>query len=183
MTELNALRSTTIDLYVRAMSNFTAFFRTVPLQPNEQACYIHTFRNPVNVRYMGQDGGPRTAKAVKAQRQLFIDMRELTTDEVGYQIRDINLGTDVASAAQATVDIGWDMANKVDLEAYTLMTAGQIDYGARHLRPVQPHRRAAGPAPGFPTTASFPTTCRTPTNWCWTTTATATARAISSGWR
>jgi hypothetical protein len=125
VTELNALRSTTIDLYVRAMSKFTAFFRTVTLQPNEQACYIHTFRNPVNVRYIGQDGGAKTVKAVKAQRQLFIDMRELSTDEVGYQIRDINLGTDVAAAAQATVDISWDMANQVDLNAYTLMTSGQ----------------------------------------------------------
>jgi hypothetical protein len=82
VTELNALRSTTIDLYVRAMSNFTAFFRTVTLQPNEQACFIHTFRNPVNVRYMGQDGSPKGVKAVKAQRQIFIDMRELTTDDV-----------------------------------------------------------------------------------------------------
>ena len=129
ITELNALRSTTIDLYVRAMSNFTAFFRTVPLQPNEQACFIHTFRNPVNVHYVGQDGGAKTVKAVKAQRQLFIDMRELTTDEIGYQVRDINLGTDVAAAAQATVDLGWDMANKVDLEAFNVMTGGKSTMG------------------------------------------------------
>ena len=57
VTELNALRRTTIDLYVRAMSNFMSFFRPVTSQPNEQAVCIHTFRNPVNVRYMGQDGG------------------------------------------------------------------------------------------------------------------------------
>jgi hypothetical protein len=129
VTELNALRSTTIDLYVRAMSNFTAFFKTVPLQPNEQVAFIHTFRNPVSVRYIGQDGSPRTAKAVKAQKQLFIDMRELHSDEVEYAVRDINLGTDVAAAAQATVDIGWDMANKVDLEAFTLLTAGRSTVG------------------------------------------------------
>ncbi len=125
VTELNALRSQTIDLYVRAMSNFVSFFQPVTLQPNEQAVWINTFRNPVNVYYMGQDGGPRTAKAVKSQKQIFVDMCELHTDEVGYQVRDIQLGTDIASAAQATVDIGWDMANKVDLEAYTLMTGGK----------------------------------------------------------
>ena len=34
VTELNALRSTTIDLYVRAMSNFITFFRPVTLQPS-----------------------------------------------------------------------------------------------------------------------------------------------------
>jgi hypothetical protein len=129
VSELNALRSQTIDLYVRAMSNFTAFFRTVTLQPNEQACFIHTFRNPVNVRYIGQDGAPRTVKAVKAQKQIFIDMRELHTDEIGYQLRDINLGTDIAAAAQATVDISWDMSNKVDLEAFTLLTAGSSTVG------------------------------------------------------
>src|SRR5208283_583906 len=122
VTELNALRMTTIDLYVRAMSNFIAFFRPVNLAPNEQAVCMHTFRNPVNVRYMGQDGGVKQVKAVRAQRPIYIDMRELTTDAVGYQIRDINLGPDVAAAAQATVDIAWDMANKVDFEAYTMMT-------------------------------------------------------------
>jgi hypothetical protein len=129
VTELNALRMTTIDLYVRAMSNFIAFFRPVNLAPNEQAVCMHTFRNPVNVRYMGQDGGVKQVKAVRAQRPIFIDMRELTTDAVGYQIRDINLGPDVAAAAQATVDIAWDMANKVDFEAYTMMTGGQSNTG------------------------------------------------------
>ena len=125
VTELNALRSTTIDLYVRAMSNFISFFRPVNLQPNEQACFINTFRNPVAVRYMGQDGGVLTNKAVKAQRPMFIDMRELTTNAVGYQIRDINLGPDISASAQATVDIGWDMSNRVDFEAFTIMTAGR----------------------------------------------------------
>ncbi len=124
ITELNALRSTTIDLYVRAMSNFISFFRPVTLQPNEQACYISTFRNPVSVRYMGQDGGVKTVKAVRAQRPVFVDMRELTTDEVGYQVRDINLGPDIAASAQATVDVSWDMANKVDYAAFLMMTAG-----------------------------------------------------------
>ena len=125
VTELNALRSTTIDLYVRAMSNFINFFRPVTLQPNQQVCYINTFRNPVSVRYLGQDGGVKTVKAVKSQRPIFVDMRELTTDEVGYQVRDINLGPDIAASAQATVDIAWDMANKVDYEAFLMMTSGQ----------------------------------------------------------
>src|SRR5205814_1178789 len=46
-----------------------------------------------------------------------------------YQVRDINLGTDVAAAAQATVDLGWEMSNKVDLEAFNLMTAGKSTMG------------------------------------------------------
>ena len=125
VTELNALRSQTIDLYVRAMSNFISFFRPVTLQPNEQVCYINTYRNPISVRYMGQDGGVQTVKAVRAQYPIFVDMREITTDEVGYQIRDINLGPDIAASAQATVDISWDMANKVDYLAFLMMTSGQ----------------------------------------------------------
>jgi hypothetical protein len=125
VSELNALRTTTIDLYVRAMSNFTSFFRPVNLQPNEQACFVHTFRNPVAVRFMGQDGGVKQVKAVKAQRPMFIDMREITTDAIGYQVRDINLGPDISAAAQATVDLGWEMANKVDYEAYVMLTGGK----------------------------------------------------------
>jgi hypothetical protein len=124
ITELNELRATTIDLYVRATSNFaTLMFQNISLNPNEQAVFKNTYRNQVKVGYMAQDGDSRMVKAVKAQNQVFIDMRELTSDEVTYPIRDINLGTDVNAAAQATVDIGFDVTNKIDALAKTQLDA------------------------------------------------------------
>lgn len=120
-TELCALRTQQINLYVRAMSNWLMFFNDVPLADNEQACFVHTYNNPVNVRYIGQDGDARMVKAVKAQKQTFIDLREIASDEVTYPIRDINFGTDVNGAAKATVDIAWDLANKIDALAFDFL--------------------------------------------------------------
>ena len=113
-TELAALRTEAFDLYVRAKSNFLMFFAPVNLAPNEQACYIHTYRNPVSVGYMAQDGSGRSVKAVRAQKQSYFDMLALTTDEVRYPIRDYNLGPDIAAMAQATVDLAWEMDLKVN---------------------------------------------------------------------
>ena len=144
VTELNALRTQTVDLYVKATSNFMRFFEEVTLQPADQVCWVNTYSNPVRVRYIGQDGSPTTTKAVKAQKQAFVDMRELQTDEVGYQVRDINQGTDIAVASQKTVNLAWDMANKVDTEAFTLLTAGKSLEGEGNLRGLQDDRCAAG---------------------------------------
>ena len=80
---------------------------------------------------------------------------------MGYQIRDINLGTDVAAAAQATVDIAWDMANKVDFEAYTMMTGGQDRYRlSRIFGPFNLTRASLWTGPGFRIAASCRPTCR-----------------------
>lgn len=119
------LRTVNIELFVRAMSNFGLFFHPVELKDNEQSVYVHTYRNPVNVKFVAQDGHIGTQKAVRAQKQVFVDMRELSA-EVGYQIRDINLGTDIVAAAQSTVDVAWELENKFDYEAFKLMINGGI---------------------------------------------------------
>ena len=130
---LNALRMENVELYVRATSNFGMMFETVTLEENEQPVIEHSYRNPVAVRYIGEDGGARTVKAVKARKQTFFPLRELHSNEVGYQIRDINQGNDIAAASQATVDIAWDLANKEDMEMFNLLQGGTINgqsYGA-----------------------------------------------------
>jgi hypothetical protein len=126
--ELNELRMEKLDLYVRATSNFASMmYETVTLKDNEQACIESSFTNVVSARYVAQDGGARTVKAVKARKHVYIDMREITSDEVGYQLRDINQGTDIAAAAKGTVDIGFDLTNKVDIEAYGLLVGGSFN--------------------------------------------------------
>jgi hypothetical protein len=134
MKELCALRMEQVDLYVRASSNFaTLMYEPIVLQPNEQFCIEHSYRNITRVRFIGQDGGARTVKAVKARAQTFVDVRELHSEELGYQLRDIQQGNDVAAAAQATADVGWDLTNKVDVEAFNLLQGGTINgqaYGA-----------------------------------------------------
>lgn len=124
ITELAEFRLTTIDTYVRATNNFAAlFFRGVNLGATQTAAFQHTFRHPVNVRYVGQDGGVRISRLTKSQKQVLIDLRELWTDDVEYPLRDINQGTDVAGMAQATVDLSWDLTHKINKDAKTLLDA------------------------------------------------------------
>jgi hypothetical protein len=112
--ELNGLWMENIDLTIRAMCNFLGFFRPVTVADGDQIKYTHTYRTEVNVKYTSADGGPRTRKAVKAQKHTFFDFEELWSDEVEYQLRDINLGSAIAEMAQKTFDIAWDMEAKLN---------------------------------------------------------------------
>jgi hypothetical protein len=126
--ELNELHMETVDLYVRASSTFASmFFEVITLKPNEQFCIQTTHKNQVRVKYLAQDSGATTVKAVRAQKQQFVDMRELHTSAIGYQMRDIQQGNDIAAASQATVDLGWEMTNKVDNEAFCMLQGGTIN--------------------------------------------------------
>lgn len=122
---LNELRQVNIELFVKAMSNFGLFYEPMTLKDNEQMVFVHSYKNPVNVKHIAQDGHIGTMKAVKAQKQIYVDMREIAA-EVGYQIRDVNLGMNIAEAAAATVDLAWDMANKVDYEQFKMFINGGI---------------------------------------------------------
>lgn len=124
-TALLELRREDIELFVKATSNFGLFFENKTLKDNEQAVYVHSYKNPTNVKFIGQDGHTGTIKAVKAQKQVYVDMREIEA-EVGYQIRDVNLGTDIAAAAEGTVNVAWEMANREDYEAFKLLINGGI---------------------------------------------------------
>jgi hypothetical protein len=125
---LNALRMETVDLYVRASSVFgTLYFEPVTLKDNEQVAIQHKYRNPTKVKYLGQDGGAETVKAVAESKILYRDLKPLSTVKIGYKMWDLNLGPDVADAARATVDLNWDMANKVDCEAFNIMQGGAIN--------------------------------------------------------
>lgn len=127
VTALQALRMEMVDLYVRATCDFSPLFETINLQPNELPMIDHSYRNPVAVRYSGEDGGTRGVKAVKARKQITFNMRELHSDSVGYQMRDINLGTDVAAASQATVDVAWDITHKLNVEKFNFLQGGVIN--------------------------------------------------------
>ena len=124
---LNALRMENVDTYVRATLDLSLMFEPIRLGKEEQPVIENSYRNPVNVRYSGEDGGMRGAKAVKARAQTFFNMREIHSDTVGYQVRDINQGTDIGAASMATVDIAWDVAHKINTEMFNLLQGGTIN--------------------------------------------------------
>lgn len=120
--ELDEIRKETVDLYIRARSDVASlYYNSVILAQAEQPCFVFTFRNEVNVKYTSEDGSPRTQKGVKSQQPVFFNLTPLMSDKFEYQLWDINLGTDVAAAILATVDIAWDLAAKVDSLANTLL--------------------------------------------------------------
>ncbi len=128
ITALQELRMETVDLYVRATSMFTSLmYEIVTLKKTEQPSVEHSFRNPVAVKYTGQDGGTTTVKAVKARKITYFNMRELSSESVGYQMRDIQSGVDVPEASRATVDVAWDISNKIDMIGFNLAQGGTIN--------------------------------------------------------
>lgn len=137
-TALNSLRMENIDLYVRATLDFGVMYQNITLGKEEQPVIMSTFKNPVNVRFTAEDGGARGRKAVKAQQPVYINMREMHSETIGYQMRDINQGIDVAAASGATVDIGWDMAHRINIELINFLQGGTINgvnYGQSVYRP------------------------------------------------
>lgn len=138
ISALNSLRMENIDLYVRATIDFGALFETVTLGKEEQPVIMSSYKTPVNVRFTGEDGGVRGRKAVRAQQPVYVNMRELHSETIGYQMRDINQGIDVAAASGATVDIGWDVAHRINIELFNFLQGGKINginYGQGVYRP------------------------------------------------
>lgn len=127
MQALQALRVENIDLLVKATYSFGFMFETIDLKPDEQPMIDFSYRNPTNVRFAGEDGGVRTVKAVKARKQQFFNMRELHSDTFAYPMRDINLGANVEAAAQATVDLAWDLQHKINVEQFNFLQGGTIN--------------------------------------------------------
>jgi len=127
MHALQALRIENIDLLIKATYSFGYMFETITLKPDEQPMIDFSYMNPTNVRWAGEDGGVRSVKATKARRQQFFNMRELHSDTFNYPMRDINLGTSVEAAAQATVDLAWDLQHKINTEQFNFLQGGTIN--------------------------------------------------------
>lgn len=134
--ELNELRITVIDLYMRAASSFgTSCFNIVNLANTQEPAWQNTYRAPIRIKSISQDGAVSTTMPVKAKRTTIVPMDELAPDEIEYQMRDIQRGEDVAQAAQATVDIAWDLQRYLDKLAFTLMKTlyGAFNQGGSKL--------------------------------------------------
>ena len=128
ITALNALRMETIDLSLRATSQFASlFFEPIRLGDDEQVCIMTTYQNRTRVKYLAEDGGAETLKAVRAGKKIYRDLRELSTRSITYPVRDVNGGPAVVDAARATFDLAFDMANKVDTEAFNILHGGTIN--------------------------------------------------------
>lgn len=118
---LNELRVETVNNYIRATSNFASlFFQEVSLGESDRPVIQNETSREIDISYLAQDGRERTVKAVAPQTETMVDLRFLNSDSYGYRVQDIYSGN-VTQAALRTVDIAFDLQNKIDAEAKTLL--------------------------------------------------------------
>jgi hypothetical protein len=116
MAELCGVRLQQSTNYILSSTNFMgSFFEIISLQNNERPYWQNNSLSEVAVYYLGQDGEPRIQKAVQPQEEYPLPLRFLTSAEFEYLLQDIYNG-DIRDAAEKTVDIAFDMTNKMDGE-------------------------------------------------------------------
>jgi hypothetical protein len=148
--EMCEVRVETYTNFIRANSTFLpTFFQEVVLGPADRPAIQNATKNEISIGYVSQDGRPRAMKAINPTTETLIDLRVRASDVVGYFLQDLYNGN-VGQVAQATFDIPWDLANKLDADAYALLTASLSDggvfgafttTGTRQNRVYVPHSR------------------------------------------
>lgn len=149
--ELNALRVTAVDNFLLASSNALTFFDTVNLQPDEAPWIENSTRQEMSIRYIGQDGKPKSMNVQKNNAHTRVDLAILSTDRYEYPIVDLYTG-DAKSPALANIDMEYDFRQRIDAILWPLVK-GQIGAfgltGAKASRVYVPHSSIA--------TANLPT--------------------------
>lgn len=141
LRQLNALRVITIQNFVTAMANASAFFETVELLENEEPFVENNTRQEIRVRFIGEDGKPRMTPAIRTRGTGRIDLRTLSTDEVEYPLVDVYKGR-VAEQALANMDLSYDLAMKKNAEFWRLVKASVGSFtlnGNKQDRVYVPH--------------------------------------------
>lgn len=106
------------------------FFDIVDLAEDEKPYAQNTTKSEVRVSYVGTDGSPMQTRLQRPHEELAIPLRFLSTDEVQYQTVDIYNGRAVSDSVLKTIDLAYDMRNKMDDVAWTLLQATVANGGA-----------------------------------------------------
>lgn len=130
MRELCALRVSQTSNYILPSTNFMQlFFNTETLGEADRPVVQNTTKQEIRVGYIGQEGGVQCIKVEPTYAETMIPLHYVSSDKVNYRLTDIYNGS-IANAAQATIDIGFDLANKIDKLCYDLLTAVVASGGA-----------------------------------------------------
>lgn len=130
MRSLSALRIQQVSMYLLASLNFASrYFTVVNLGPEDRPLIQEVLEhNEVSYGYVGQDGNARRTKVMPDTTETLLPLRWLNSDVVRYRLQDIYAG-DISKAVKATLDTGYDLANKIDGLAYSLLTASLVNGG------------------------------------------------------
>jgi hypothetical protein len=130
ISELRGIRLDTFNNYLLASQNIIGFFYDiVDLAEDEKPYAKNETKQDIRVAYVGGDGQPNTSRIIKPHNEERIPLRWLTTDEVEYFLTDIYNGR-VSESAKATIDLGYNMRNKMEETAWTLLHRSVATGGA-----------------------------------------------------
>jgi hypothetical protein len=122
---INAARIEMVDNFLVPDAELsTAFFRIVPLGPDERPLIHKTTRKETTIVYTAEGGQVRHRQLVADYDESVLDLDMVSTEQFDYKPRNLYLGSSVGEAALATIDAAFDLAFKCDDIAYTLLTNG-----------------------------------------------------------
>jgi hypothetical protein len=128
--QLCALRVEQANNFIYATQNIIPmFYEIVNLANDERPVFQNNTMQEVRVGYIGQDGASDTAKIIKPQDEVLIDLNTLATDEIRYRKVDIYSGS-VVDAALQTIKLAYDMGNQMEGKAFDLLTSSVVNGGA-----------------------------------------------------
>jgi hypothetical protein len=146
MAEVQAFQNITIDNLVRpkltALS--TGLFEQRTLAENEVPKFENKTGHAVLVHAVSQDGRARKGNIIKSNGHQTFDIDLLTTEDVGYKLRDILKGS-VEEEMRALVDLSDDLAQKMEailwgqLNSTDIFKAFNFDNAKAHLRTMNFH--------------------------------------------
>lgn len=121
--QLQAARIEVVDNTIWADAQIAPlFFKVETLQPGDRPVIHNTTKQATTVAVMSEDGEPKHIKLNTSYGETVIDLYYISTQKIDYKPRSIT-GGDVASAMLATLDLGFDLSEKVDDAAMTLLAA------------------------------------------------------------
>lgn len=130
ISELRGIRLDTFNNYLLASQNIIGFFfDIVDLAEDEKPYAKNETKQDIRVAFVGGDGQPNTSRIIKPHNEERIPLRWLTTDEVEYFLTDIYNGR-VSESAKATIDLGYNMRNKMEETAWNLLQRSVATGGA-----------------------------------------------------
>jgi hypothetical protein len=118
--ELQALRATMVNNFLRARSNVMGFFEMEDLGPDEMPIIGKTTDEEVKITYVGRDGGIRHDQNELETGAILVPHKEYTTGVFEFPLTDPVTGN-ISVAASIGRDMGYDLDMTISADLWRLL--------------------------------------------------------------
>lgn len=128
---LNAVRIERWNNFVLADANRVSFFaETVVLADNETPMFVNESAEEVRISSLGLGAGLRRFDPVKSQAMELIPLKQISTDEFTFTLRDLYNGSDVSRATEETLQVAAAMTWELEKEIQVFLDTAAASGGA-----------------------------------------------------